>query len=604
MEARHEPDKLNRPIALLGGITRREALWMAAGSGLLALVFCFPMLCNPDPPASEMWSWLTGGLFFKNLARFPANGDWDLFTELRYVPYWTVAHFHQLPFWNPYKCGGMGMLSNPESSIVTPFFLPYLILGPYAGLYLEIYLHLALTFAGGYVLGRVLGLGPLASAVCAVIFPASSWFPLHLSVGHLNFLPAAYLPWIAAFLLIAIKQRRMTPAIIGGALCALTITEGNYTFLYAAIIVGFAATILTLLSRSARPFAYGLTIGIFALGFAALRLIPMAQQLSLYPKHPFGMEPISMRYIASFLFSRNQDLYRAGPWEFMFCEYGAYLSLAFALLAIVGLVTRPVKALPWIVPAVVFLEFTRGWTGQQSPLMLLYYLPLSGNAGLPGRYLIPLVFCVGVIAAYGADFIHSRFQTRGKWIVAGLLLVGTLDGWLVGAGNLRYLFHNPLPPIPHSETFRQYLVQNPSYMTEIAEANEGSVNCQGFGYNDIPENPLGYNFPGYRGEQYLLGPGQVTLTRWSPNRLDFHVDAPEPATLVVNQNYYPGWRLTSAPGTLDPGAALVTVRLPAGPHDVVLVYRPQHIAGAFGITLITILVAIAIWRRERVHGDR
>jgi hypothetical protein len=602
LKADHDPDGLTRPIALLGGISRREAAWLAAGAALFATIFMYPMLCSPEPPASSFWAWFGSGPILSHFTRLPSNGDWDLFTELRYVPYRTVLHFHQLPFWSPYKCGGMGMLSNPESSIVSPFFLFYLIAGLRAGLYLDIYLHLALAFAGGYVLGRTLRFGPLAATLSAMVFAASSWFPLHMSVGHLNFLPAAYLPWIAAFLLIAIDQHKLTPAVIGGVLCALTLTEGNYTFLYTVIIVGSVASIRAVFNRSAWPIVCGLTIGIFGLAFAAVRLVPMAQQLALYPKHPFGMEPVRMRWIASFLFSRDQDLFRPGPWEFMFSEYGAYLSPAFALLAIVGLVSRPLKTLPWMVPAVVFLLFARGWMGQDSPLLVISYLPMGHSAGLSGRYLIPFVLCVGVIAAYGADFICGRWQPRGTWIVGLLLVVGTLDSWLVGTGNLRYLFHNQLQPIPYSNQFRQYWVQNPGFMTEINESNMGSANCKGYGYNDVAQNAIGYNLKGYRGEQYLSGAGTVTATRWTPNRLEYRVDTPEPTQLIVNQNYYPGWRLTSTPGTLDQKAALLTVDLPAGRHDVVLVYRPQHILGAFGITLIAIIGAIAIWRRERIHG--
>ncbi len=46
--------------------------------------------------------WLTSRTF---------RDDWDFNTELDWVAYHTVAHFHQFPLWNPYQCGGMGMLA-------------------------------------------------------------------------------------------------------------------------------------------------------------------------------------------------------------------------------------------------------------------------------------------------------------------------------------------------------------------------------------------------------------------------------------------------------------------------------------------------------------
>jgi len=69
-------------------------------------------------------------------------------------------------------------------------------------LYIEIVIHLAMAFSGGYVLARTMAMGRVAAVVSAVVFPSSSWLYLHLSVGHMNFLPALYIPWIVALFLI------------------------------------------------------------------------------------------------------------------------------------------------------------------------------------------------------------------------------------------------------------------------------------------------------------------------------------------------------------------------------------------------------------------
>lgn len=276
------------------------------------------MLCELGYLGPGVSGWIATGPVFSHLARFPSNGDWDLFTQLRWVPYFTIAQFHQLPFWNPYKCGGMGMLSNPESSVVTPSLIPYLLFGPYAGLYIEIIGHIAIGFAGGYVLARVMRLGRVAAIVAAVVFPSSSWIYLHLAVGHLNFLPAFFFPWVAALLLISIRRREFLPAAIGGAICALTLTEGNYTFLYTAIIIGSAALVLAIVNRSLWPLIYGLAVGLFGLAFGGLKLIPMAQQLTIYPKHTFGLEMITARMISDFLFHAIKTF--TGPPARNFCS--------------------------------------------------------------------------------------------------------------------------------------------------------------------------------------------------------------------------------------------------------------------------------------------
>ena len=222
-QASDEPGRIFR-------LDAREFAWVATGSLVFAAVFLYPILCEIKYLGPGLHDWLVAAPHFGNLAKLPINEDLDMFDQLRWVPYYTLTHFHQWPFWNPFKCGGMSMLGNPESAIVTPFLLIYLAGGLLAGIFLEIYLHIAIAFVGGYVLGRELGLRPLACLVLAGMFPSSSWLPLPIAVGHLNFLPAAYFPWIIAI-----------PAAIGGLFCALTLTEGNYTFLYAVMLVTIVA---------------------------------------------------------------------------------------------------------------------------------------------------------------------------------------------------------------------------------------------------------------------------------------------------------------------------------------------------------------------------
>src|SRR5580692_9841843 len=144
--------------------SRRETLWLIAGSLAFALIFFFPVLYNSHYIGPDFGPWLNRWPDLSNFSAPPSDADRDLFEQLRWVPYYTLSHFHQMPFWNPYRCGGMAMLGNPESGIVTPFTALYLIFGLMPGMILEIYLHLALAFAGGYVLGRELGLRSLPSA--------------------------------------------------------------------------------------------------------------------------------------------------------------------------------------------------------------------------------------------------------------------------------------------------------------------------------------------------------------------------------------------------------------------------------------------------------
>ncbi len=187
----------------------REAALVTAGSILFGLAFSYPILAHLSR---------TGGFY-----------DWDLAKQLHWAAVDTVLRFHQAPLWNPYKCGGIPMLADPLSRIVTPFFALSLLFGPFLGLNLEIPLHLAIGWSGGYVLARVQGLSAAAGVICATVFAGSSWIGLHVGAGHIVFLASLYMPWIVAMLWTSYTRSALCPAAIGGAQVALMLDEGGST---------------------------------------------------------------------------------------------------------------------------------------------------------------------------------------------------------------------------------------------------------------------------------------------------------------------------------------------------------------------------------------
>ena len=577
--------------------SRRETKQLILLSLAFAFVFLYPILCDSRVTGPGIGAWILR----PQLGRFsgiPSDGaDRDMFTQLRWVPYYTLIHFHQWPFWNPYKCGGMPMLGNPESSIVTPFMLLYLVFGLIPGMLLEIYLHVAIMFAGGYVLGREMGLVPRAALVLAAMFPSSSWLSLHVAMGHLNFLSIGYIPWILAMLLMSCRLRRWHLAILGGLLCALTLTEGNYGFVFAAMLVAIVSLWYAATTLSIRPLVAAALIGTFALAFSLPKLIPTAEMLSIYPRD-WGISYLTWHGILVELFSRNQDLSHPLVASYFFSEYGGYLSAPLVLLALIGTFGYVRKSIPWVLGGTFFFFLYFGDTSPNAPTMLLRHLPLGGNIGLCGRWVIPLFFCASVLAALGAQLLCDRPQQRGRRLAAILLAVGIADSWLVCAPNYRYLFQQAMAGPKPSATFRQYWSEFPVPLTLIGMAGMGSTNCGGVGYQVPRGAVLGYNEPGYRGDYYLLGAGDATETLWTPNRLSYEVDVAEPTSLVVNQTMYPGWRLARGEGLVYPENGLIAVRVPTGRQQIELVYTPHHILAACWVTLFALAVLIAVWYIE------
>jgi len=537
----------------------------------------------------------------RGLPRIGVVWDWPEALIRHWAAYRSLHDFHQLPLWNPYACGGMPLLAHPQSHIVTPMFALPLLFGPFVGLNLEIPAHLAVAWAGGYVLAAVLGMGMTGRLTCASIFPASSWFYLHLGVGHLNFLPSVYLPWVAALVLIGGRGRSLTPWALSGLVLAIMFGEGSVyqptqaVFLAILIALGLAVT-----RKSLWPFVGLIIMGLFALGFGAIKLIPSWDLLRLHPRPIEDLDPSSVRTLLTGLFARSQfyDRLRVEPWGFW--ELGAYLSPAAALLAVLGLVTTPRRAVPWMLAATCFFVLAMGGTRPWFPWALLHPLPIFKQERMPERFLIVFVLLIGVIAGFGADFLAGWRKPLGAIVALLLLTVAMADAWIVSRPNMDAPVASEVEAVTPSPQFVQRF-EDPWSQVTLARSNIGALHCnESLDYQDVDRMKVtAANQPGYRGEYYLLGPGELALRRWTPNALSFDVATPGPNVLVINQNYDANWRLTRGRGEVISHNGLLAVRVPAGGEELRLVFRSFLFLLGAGISLLTCAVAAGLWIRER-----
>ncbi|MGD0075263.1 MAG: hypothetical protein ABSD31_13130 [Candidatus Binataceae bacterium] len=575
---------MNTDIRKKNALTRREVLWVALGSLVFSLYFGFSIVTH-----------LTHG----GVSQWPLN-DWDLNMEMLWVPFYSITHFHQFPLWDPYKCGGIPLLANPQSIFLTPFFVFHLLFGPAIGVHLEVIAHIAVAFAGGYFLARVLGLSMFAAIASGGAFAGSSWYYDHLAVGHVVMMPYTYIPWIIALFYLCAERRRLVPGLLAGFLMALVLMEGGvYALPQTALVLALLAAILTLQWRSANPLVALVVVGVSTAGFAAIKVLPSITFVGFQPRYVPPIETNGLSALLIELFSRNQDpaiVHRGQDWGFY--EYGAYIGIFYGGLAVVGCVRRTAQALPWLIVSFVLLALAAGNFGPYSPWVLIHKVPLFVDLRLPTRGLIPFTLTVAVLAALGVDVMCAP---RTGWVpTLAPLLVGLalIDSWLVSPSYLSYAVIGQEASLPSSKEFHQ--LSSPKYFGHMfmgAKANTGILSC----YEVLGPrvSPRGYDQPGYRGEQYLLGSGTVTLARWTPNQLSYDVLAPRPTVLIVNQNYDEGWHLIRGKGEVFSRGGLIAVGLSAGRQHLEIVYRPRAFVIGLGITMLTFIVTLVVWRYER-----
>lgn len=566
---------LTRVLLDRGPFTRAEALAIAIASTSFALVFCYLLVFHLS----------IAGTF----------GDWDFIGASQQAAYWTVHKYHQVPFWNAYECGGMPLLGDPQSHLLTPWFLLTLMFGPVVGLHLEVIVYCAIAWAGGYVLGRVLGMRRIAAIYTASAFAGSSWFFLRASEGHIVIMVLVYLPWILAAGWTASDRGKVRYAAICGALIAVSFFEGSpYIPLYEGLTLGLVLFGRAVAQWSVRPLIALAVAAIFTAGFGAVKGLPAMQVIASHPRPTDVGYSNSVYALGESLLSRNQDHSRPGLNGWGFWESGAYLGL-FAGFAFAAL-RFPRRSMPWIFAAIVLFQLARGWTGPNSAWVWLHRIPLFTSTRLPSRLLIPFALMAAVLAGLGIDAVCSQGSPALVAVSAFIIIVGVVDFFLVGPPNLRYALTWEVPRGSPPPEFEQYQRPPALAQSSVVRDSQGVVNC--YTYTDWPTQAKGWNEASYRGEQYLLGQGSVALVRWTPNRLEYAVDTRVPSVMVVNQNYDPSWRVASGPGQAFSQDGLLAVRVPAGKSRIVLKYISISAIYGMIISMLTVLAAFLLFRWE------
>ncbi len=429
-------------IEIAGRQIRLTEWWLVGlGSVLFALIFSYRMLGHLRTP----------GLAW----------DWNANLEMAWAAWYSVVRLHKFPLWQPWICGGYPILAHPESRVLTPFFLLTLIFGPVVGLHVEVIAHIAIGCAGAYVLARTLGMSPVGSIACAGTFMGSSWYYLHMAVGHVVYLGYVYAPWIVALFYLtsgltkgASPRLNVIMMLWAAALLALVFFEGGtvYPLPHIFLVLSVLAVFLAVQHLSFRPLIALLGIAILTVIISLPKLIPMLLTINASRPWPHNeLNPLSL--MVQFLFSRDQMVERVPitPWGFW--EYGAYICPIFAAFAVVGVLSNFRRGWLWLIlSGLLFITamgdvgFAMGHLGEYTPWVQLHRLPLWSEMRLPSRFLIMFTFCIGVLAGFGADWLSSFKPALVKTAVILLIGAALIDSWLVGPPNFHWVQEYAAPP--------------------------------------------------------------------------------------------------------------------------------------------------------------
>lgn len=603
---------------------------------------------------------------FGGLDRY-GRRDWDQLSFRYEAPRVALLRDHQVPLWNPYVNGGNVLLAHPASPFPSPWYAPVLVMGARIGLRVQVVLFLALGALGAAALARRWGAPPAGGFVAGVIFMMSAHFSLHIAEGHLEWTVLGLMPWVVIGLLRGATDWRFV--IATGLLLSSALMLGSvYIIAVYLPFLGLWSALEAARRRSARPLvACAGSVALMA-ALSSVKLLPQLEFARANPRPPkaaavglsyAGLVPVfleprqdqlywAMRdveatrqaeargvpdghradlppEVAASIHQRLRGLGVVDEWH----EYGAYVTLAGLALALLGVgagwrVLWPLNVAGALALAVVF--------SARAPVDLwaaLQRLPLYSSLTVPSRFVAAVLLPTAMAAALGLGWLLRQDLARRRWAHA-LLAVGVplvITAELMGLawrlwGNI---FVYPAAPLPVHERFAtRYATLDTnypgmySYTLPLLAANSGLL--QGYenlvvrGGGVIPEGAAGY-----RGEAYLMdGTDSVAIRTWTMSRVDLAVRVDSPRTLVLNQNWFTGWKahVTGSSGAREqralPGrTGLVTVSLYEGDRDVVVYYRPDSfVRGAWlsgiGWAASAVLLLFPVMRRRAatafIHG--
>jgi len=561
--------------------------------------------------------------------------DWDQFTYWNAVPREIMLNFHQFPLWTPYTNGGNVLLAHPQSPFLSPFYIFVMVFGPILGLKIEIIVHLFIGLLGMYHLANHLKLSRNAAYLSSFVFMLSSLYVLHLTEGHTEWLAMAFIPWVFLYFLKSLNNsRRMLGAVF---FLALILLNGSIDVF--AIFVFFISVYALLKAFQLRRVIPLQILSFIFLGtflLCAVKLIPMLEFLHQNPRLTDELSGTKFSVLTTMLLGRNQafldvhylswmEISKMGLDE-QWHEYGAYIGIIPLLLFFCGAITRWKEYWPLILTGLISLLIALGEKSPVNVWGVLHTFPIYNSLTTPSRFILGFVFSAALLSGFGLSAMErliSKIKNKNRidWAHGLSLLIVffvVCDLWVVNSPIFKNAFRIRPVKITTNETFQQRFNDfnfhkkerfnsheyDTSYssMYPIFLSNSGILEAYEV-VNVIKGNVRSISDSGYRGEAYLHNShGGVFMKYFSPNKIIVEAHVKSPDTLILNQNYYNGWKvkIDDKLRSAESYRGLIATRVQAGNHKVIFYYAPLSFLIGLLVS-VSFILTVAIYYLKRIN---
>ncbi len=580
---------------------RNSTLWPYACYGVLSLVFCAPLFAQPQ------------GLGIL---------DWDQHLFYYASVLKNVVEYGQMPFWNPWYCGGNVLWQNPQIPLLSPVFpLTAMVSLPLA-MKINIALHYWVGLIGMHLLltaGVGLAFAPVVMYL-SVVAVLSGGMAMHLAVGHSVFLPCFYLPLQLFFCVRAMRSGEVRDMVFGGALLALMVYNGALHVVPMSVgAVGLLGLFAAVGRRDWRPLVAGVLLVVLGLAYSAPKLLPVVLWVSsdrfvdartvLARPDRMTTEMVVRTYVDRY---QNRGIRYDGQRSGWY-EYGNYVGGLAAVLLVIGMIwpllTRRGRD-RWLgaalaLTSLVILMLSAGEFSPWAPASLANYVPLFSSFRIPSRYTIAFVVCAvtslgWVLREIG---VNAELSASAKRFIALACLLASADlvlqnrQQLAGTFSLAPLERSAFRPLAGPKTIEIDAISSPyapdSPMLHAIMSDRSFFNC----YESLqtrrvatPDGPL----------VAADGGARVFESSFSPNRIEFSVTGGrEVSEVALNQNLAPGWTSTAGPVVPSRERAQPAVRLaPGQTGKFAFTFVPPGLVTGVVILLVAAIGSAWTWRRR------
>ncbi|HEX6163668.1 MAG TPA: hypothetical protein VFZ31_09900 [Vicinamibacterales bacterium] len=580
---------------------RSRAAALCALYGVLSAVFCAPLFAQP----------LALGV-----------NDWDQHLFYYGSVLKNVVEYAQMPYWNPWYCGGNVLWQNPQIAILSPVYPLAAIVPLQLAMKINILLHYWIGFIGMHVLvTRVIGVTFLPVVIyIATLVTASGAPAIHLRVGHSVFLPGFYLPLQLYFFFQAFKTGSWKYVFLSAATLALMIFNGGTHILPMSIAsLGMFSVCAAIARRDWRPLAFAIAFGIAGLAYSAPKLLPVVEYVNgdyfWDTRNPTERpDRVTLDILKqTYLVPTQQVSARLPMQRHGWHEYGNYIGAGSALALAIGIawvVFRRAPSHHWFgislaVTTIFLFLLSLGEFASWAPANLAHHVPLFSSFRIPSRYSIPFLQFAALTLAWAFRGVVTRYGfPRGARIAVAVLALGA-SAHLIYTNQFN--FRNVFTEAPFDTSFAWR--SGPRQIATIADASPytpGSPMLRAL----MEDRSF---FTCYESLQLAHGSGadrpfvfdandgdRVADLDFSPNTLTFTVkDGAGDARVILNQNYAPGWTTDAGPIAPPRPTELASVTIP---KDVsgryVFTFQPPGLVAGLVIFTAALIATLVLWRRR------